>query len=396
MKKSKNSIVRNLKIINVATFLIFVFSVLIAPLFSGTYFIHKINEEFYNLITSGDISKKDIIEEGFNVGLNIEVEGSDTIEFYLSDQLCTPDEFINKGVSTEIIFKEDCPSMTVSMSTLILSRFLRQLVIYSFAALLVVQIGIYFYYRYNRRMIEDTVISVNEEVKKIRDFGLGQLDMSDNKNNFEEFSEILEMVDISSRLLKTHMKDKDLLIQTLNHELKTPINKINSIIQAYEIKMQGYTDDKVVLRKIEAELGNMTSIIEYSLQIFTTQNDNLTKVDVEKIFRVAIDERSETIQLNRLNFKIKATANEKLLVEPEKFNLVISNLIENSVKYGLNNSTVNIRISNKKISIANKVDTSIVSGTQKGLKLATQILSTMDMQLKYGLKENVFVVEIIL
>ncbi len=393
MKKAKKSIIERIKFVHIVVFVMFLILGVIGPISTSYFYVKSNNNDFYNSLLNEELDKHQIIENAFLLGFNIESESNNSLSIYFNDNTCNVDKIINQGVSTRITFKEGCPSLTISLGTKSLTKFVKSYVIYCFISLLIIEVALFTFFRVNRKQIENTVININETVNKIKNFG-DQPNLAKEENTFVEFNEILEIVLDSSEVLKTHIKDKTVLIQTLNHELKTPINKVNSIIQAYEIKMEGYTDDVLVLRKIEDELKNMMSIIDYSLHIFTLDNDEFVDVSIKQVIKIAIEERYENIKLKKLKFAISESGNDTVFVDKAKFSLVMSNLIENCSKYALDKSTVNIKIRNSYILIENEVDTNVVSGTQKGLKLATQILSTMKLDLSYELKENVFQVKI--
>ncbi len=385
----KNSLIKQLRLINVIIFVTYIIAVFISPLFVGFTYIKTNNERFYNTISEMDVNKQNVVELALMEGFNINVENMSTLDFYLSDDTCEIQSITRNSLSTNMELSDNCPNIEFKLGTEVLFNFTKLYILFGLLSLLIIQLVMYYIYRKNKLKIFESFFSINDEVIKIKNYG-PEVDLWQIKDSYIEFEEIENMVLNSTKSLKEHVSDKTTLIHTLNHELKTPINKINSLIQAYDIGMDGYTDVDVLLDRLSSELDNMTSIINYSLKIFSMENNTNVSINVRDVLTKEIRARKEVINLKGLVFKISDTSSTNIMADIDKFSLVMSNLIENCTKYALDQSTILINITDEEFSISNEINTNVVSGTQKGLKLATQILGAMGMKLTFSIDKDTF------
>ncbi len=208
------------------------------------------------------------------------------------------------------------------------------------------------------RQIAKPVIELtkgSEEVTK------GNFDLKINIKSKDEIGElskrfkimiatIKEQINIIKRErdnLKESQKQNKAFFDNVTHELKTPLTTILGYAQI--IKENGFNDkeffDKGTLYIINESnrLNNMVvEILELSTASSKDINYNFEKVDLSKLMRNTCEEMR--IKGRKYNIEIRDNVQENLFMlgDSDKLREVLVNIIDNSIKYGDVNSTVEV------------------------------------------------------
>jgi signal transduction histidine kinase len=147
--------------------------------------------------------------------------------------------------------------------------------------------------------------------------------------------------------LKESQKQNKAFFDNVTHELKTPLTTILGYAQI--IKENGFTDkeffDKGTSYIINESkrLNNMVvEILELSTESSKDINYNFEKVDLLKLMKNTCEEMN--IKGRKYNIKIKDNVKENLFIfgDNDKLREVLVNIIDNSIKYGNVNSTIEV------------------------------------------------------
>ena len=195
-------------------------------------------------------------------------------------------------------------------------------------------IGIYISKKFYNKFIPP-LRNIQEITNKIN---LDSLDTDvKTENNFIEFISIIHSYkNMLSRLKKQTDAQID-FVNSASHELKTPIFIIGGYVDL--IKRWGASDKNILMESldsIEDETKNMSTLVT---KLLFLAKDNKDSLDFQKIYvSNVIEEIIEHLKLiypkQEINF---SPNNEVIYSDPYLIKQLFLNLIENAVKYGLNN-----------------------------------------------------------
>lgn len=224
---------------------------------------------------------------------------------------------------------------------------------------------------------------------------------------------------ISDKALKpfeeNYKKQKE-FITNVSHDLKTPLaiimtnnevlemehgdNEWNIAIKTQLKKLSKMIDDMILLSRVEEPI-NETALVETNIK------DMIKKV---------ILEYNEPLRKNKLKVNFIGD-NLKLKVDEENFTKMINLLLDNAIKYGKENTTINVELSNKKLIIKNESNDTIdkenikfifdrfyrldksrnskTSGSGIGLSIIKNIINNHNFKIKaYIIDDNIFTIEV--
>ena len=139
------------------------------------------------------------------------------------------------------------------------------------------------------------------------------------------------------------LKQKNDFINQLGHDLKTPLGPLINLIPLLKRK-ENNPKKKEILEVLHQDVELMKNLVVNTLELarlnlpktrFTFEDINLKK-EIEKIIE------NKKIIFNKNNIKIKNKINKKHNVKADKqeFEVLITNLIDNSIKYNNENGEV--------------------------------------------------------
>lgn len=137
-------------------------------------------------------------------------------------------------------------------------------------------------------------------------------------------------------------------ISTVSHELRTPLTSIRGFSQTMLSSWEKLDDDskKKFLKIIEDQSNRLINLVENMLSVtrLSSGKNNLIfkEVQVRPIVEMAIS----IIKNQYPDKKFELDINPKtpaILADKDKFQQIMTNLIENAAKYGEENSTIKIK-----------------------------------------------------
>lgn len=139
-------------------------------------------------------------------------------------------------------------------------------------------------------------------------------------------------------------------ISTVSHELRTPLTSIRGFSQTMLSSWEKLDDEnkKKFIKIIEEQSNRLIHLVENMLSVSKLQNPNnhLIYNDVEVIPQI---EKVITILKSQYpNHVFEITSSkilESIFVDKDKFQQIITNLLENSAKYSINKNITEINVS---------------------------------------------------
>lgn len=137
-------------------------------------------------------------------------------------------------------------------------------------------------------------------------------------------------------------------ISTVSHELRTPLTSIRGFAQTMLNSWDKLDDDnkKKFLKIIEDQSNRLIGLVENMLSVTKLQSEKDIFVYKETNIKSCIEPVISIIKNNYPTHKFIFDFNEKtpnILVDRDKFQQVMTNLIENAAKYSNNGTNVIVR-----------------------------------------------------
>lgn len=140
------------------------------------------------------------------------------------------------------------------------------------------------------------------------------------------------------------MQSYEDFISTVSHELRTPLTSIRGFAQTMLQSYDKLDDEskKRFIKIIEEQSNRLIHLIENMLKVQNNENLIFKTVSAKKL----IEDVIQIVKQQYKNHKFVFTYNDKLpkiLVDTDKFQQVMTNLIENAAKYSDINTTVTVK-----------------------------------------------------
>ena len=136
-------------------------------------------------------------------------------------------------------------------------------------------------------------------------------------------------------------------ISTVSHELRTPLTSIRGFSQTMLTSWDKLDDEskKKFLKIIEDQSNRLINLVENMLSVTRLSSGKNNLIFKEIPVRPAVEMAVSIIKNQYVDKKFDLEINPKtpsILVDKDKFQQIMNNLIENAAKYGEENSTIKI------------------------------------------------------
>ncbi len=204
-----------------------------------------------------------------------------------------------------------------------------------FGSLILMILGVYYWTIKKIKPIK----KIKEEIDK---FATGNLDISCKMNTDDEIAEVANAFDFAVSEIKKLNNSRKLFLRNIMHELKTPITKGRITVEMIEDGKQKERLKSAFI-KLEDLLNEFISIEQI------TVDNSFIKKDIFSI-KYLINEAIELTMANSEYIEIVLTKDFEIKADKKLFSLALKNLIDNGLKYSLNNR-VKVEVKENKINI---------------------------------------------
>ncbi|MGE3611258.1 MAG: ATP-binding protein [Bacteriovoracaceae bacterium] len=150
-----------------------------------------------------------------------------------------------------------------------------------------------------------------------------------------------------SKLLKQVDNLKQNFISLMSHDLKTPVAKISGIADILKIKFSNTAEQTELIDNIAASTKELNNFINSILDLTKIESQNLTLKKESRDINKVIESIVEKLQFEASNKQIRIETELSPLypiqIDPILMNRVISNLIENAIKYAGKEKVIDIK-----------------------------------------------------
>ena len=150
-----------------------------------------------------------------------------------------------------------------------------------------------------------------------------------------------------SKLLKQVDNLKQNFISLMSHDLKTPVAKIAGIADILKIKFNNTPEQTELIDNVVASTKELNNFINSILDLTKIESQNLTlrkeSKDVNKIIEGIVEKLEFEAGNKQMTIETDLSPLYPIQIDTVLMNRVISNLIENAIKYAGKGKTINVR-----------------------------------------------------
>lgn len=149
---------------------------------------------------------------------------------------------------------------------------------------------------------------------------------------------------VFGRLLKPIKESEDKLkqiLQIVSHDIRTPISVINTNL--YLIKKKGECKSKN-LDNIEKNVEYIKTLIKNLNYISAKKQTVKEEVDINTLVKELLEKFETSIKLKNITIDLTENSNLKVFANKDDMKVVLSNLIDNAIKYNYQNGEIHIEI----------------------------------------------------
>ena len=167
-----------------------------------------------------------------------------------------------------------------------------------------------------------------------------------------EFNSELELK-VKERTLKLEKSNSELdrFVYSASHDLSAPLKSISGLLNL--VKLDNTIDKEVYLQKIEKSISKLEEVIQNLIQFSRNARQEVKKEPIN-LKSIAKELQEELIYADSLNSKgnidckIKIKSEFKLLSDPVRLKIILSNFLSNAIKYRREKGLCKIQISGYK------------------------------------------------
>lgn len=217
-----------------------------------------------------------------------------------------------------------------------------------------------------------TLIVTNNLTSPLRELTLGVEKISSGnlgyqveKKSNDEIGKLIDTFNKMSSTLSNIEKNRKNFINTISHELKTPLTSIKVLIESLSIGNNSIETYKEYLEDIYIETERMEKLVNYLMKSIKLEDVvlKLTEENLADVLKDTIDLIKPYANKNNVSISFKNEDNVIVKCDKDKIKEVILNLIDNAIKYKDENKKYNY----VKVSLDKFVDKAVIIIEDNGI-----------------------------
>ncbi|WP_107923734.1 HAMP domain-containing sensor histidine kinase [Lysinibacillus parviboronicapiens] len=153
-------------------------------------------------------------------------------------------------------------------------------------------------------------------------------------------------IEIARAHLKEEQQQKELMIASISHDLKTPLTSIQAYAEALQNKaltaQQQDEYQQVIFTKAETMKHMLEDLLMYTLLQSTSYNLELVEVDGTEFFDMALSDYETLCKDKGYTLDVICEVDGIVAVHPKQLQRVLDNLMSNAWRYGEIGSTIGL------------------------------------------------------
>lgn len=225
---------------------------------------------------------------------------------------------------------------------------------------------------------------ISKNLSAIRKFEFDKVEPLEYPHEIEELEELINNSKALTKFLKNYVEEKNTLASAITHEIRSPLNTINSLIIGHQAGIEPYDDKDYFIAQLQEKIEELSEISKHILYVYEVTEINKDFVNFNGKLREILDNQRPSFEIAKLNVNLIENGQFEAECSKQIVSLIMGNLLKNIAVYAKEDSDVLIRIETNSIYFINKKNNKSGLGTQKGLKLTTQQLKQDGMSLYFN------------
>ncbi len=177
----------------------------------------------------------------------------------------------------------------------------------------------------------------------------GNLEENISENTYRETMAISEAVQTAKTKLQTVDQSREDFVANVSHELKTPITSIrvlaDSLMSMEEVPVELY---KEFMSDISEEIDRESKIVDDLLSLVKMDKSsaelNIAQVDINALVQQILKRLTPIAQKRNVELIYESIREVVADADETKLSLAVSNLVENAIKYNMENGWVRVTL----------------------------------------------------
>ncbi|MFT9819981.1 ATP-binding protein [Lysinibacillus sp. NPDC056185] len=194
---------------------------------------------------------------------------------------------------------------------------------------------------------------LHELMRQMRTFAKGEHVESNLVVRKDEIGELAQTflamqdeIETARAHLKTEQQQKELMIASISHDLKTPLTAIQAYAESLQSKAlsEEQQDEyrQIILTKSETMKHMLEDLLMYTLLQSTSYHLELVAVDGAEFFEMALSDYEQLCKDQGFMLEVTCDIEGMYAVHPKQLQRVIDNLMSNAWRYGAVGTTIGL------------------------------------------------------
>ena len=196
----------------------------------------------------------------------------------------------------------------------------------------------------SKKILINPLAQINNVAKK---FANGEVNRRVNIESKDEIGELANSFNIMAESLEKVENNRRDFISNVSHELRSPITSIKGFIAGIIDGVIPKDKEGYYLDRVYSEIKRLTRLINDLLDLSAIESGklkfNMKKININELIRLCIINNEQNIKEKEITLKVELQ-NENCYVnaDEDKTMQVITNLLDNAIKYCGNNGIIKI------------------------------------------------------
>lgn len=176
------------------------------------------------------------------------------------------------------------------------------------------------------------------------------------KTGITEFDKLNSVLTVLTHKIISDFQDQKQFSEDVSHELQTPLAIILSKIEALLSENNLSQSQAEAIKSIYSSVRRLSKLNRELILLSKIENNQFAgveNIDLKQLLLEKIDEFKELIQLKKLKLETGFTGGLSFSIHPSLAEILINNLLSNSIKHNSEGGTIRIEINGGIIKISN-------------------------------------------